>query len=196
MERAPAMPHSILSRRTFCLCCIGGTALAATGGWLSPRAAYAEARGLVTVIKDSAAKSPIAIHRLRNNLSVLEGSGGNVAVLAGPDGKFLVDAGIGVSKPQMTKALVDLGSDPVTHLVNTHWHFDHTDGNAWLNAAGARIIAHENTRKHIAEIQRVEDWDYNFLPLPAGAIPTEVFSSEKQVAINGESIELKYYGRA
>ncbi|MGH6713873.1 MAG: MBL fold metallo-hydrolase [Bradyrhizobium sp.] len=189
-------PNSFLSRRKFCLCCIGGATLAASGGWLSPRAAYAEARGLVTLIKDSAARSKIAVHKLRNNISVLEGSGGNVAVLTGADGKFLVDAGIGVSKAQMTKALDELGHDPITHLVNTHWHFDHTDGNAWLNAAGARIIAHENTRKHIAEIQRVEDWDYNFLPLPKGAIPTEVFSSEKQLAINGEDVELKYYGRA
>ena len=185
-----------LSRRHFCLCCVGGAALAASGGWLSPREAYAEARGLVTLIKDSAATSPIVIHRLRNNISVLEGSGGNVAVLTGTDGKLLVDAGIGVSKTQMTKALGELGSDPVAHLVNTHWHFDHTDGNAWLNAAGAKITAHENTRKHIAVVQRVEDWDYNFLPLPAGAIPTEVFTAEKTLALNGEFIDLKYYGAA
>lgn len=189
-------PDKLLSRRNFCLCCVGGAALAAAGGWLSPRAAYAEARGIVSLIKDSAAKSPIAIHKLRNNISVLEGSGGNVAVLTGADGKLLVDAGISVSKSQMTKALDELGRDPVTHLVNTHWHFDHTDGNAWLNAAGAKIIAHENTRKHITSIQRVEDWDYNFLPLPTGAIPTEMFSREKKVEINGESIDLKYYGAA
>ncbi len=189
-------PDKLLSRRNFCLCCVGGAALAAAGGWLSPRAAYAEARGIVSLIKDSAAKSPIAIHKLRNNISVLEGSGGNVAVLTGADGKLLVDAGISVSKSQMTKALGELGQDPVTHLVNTHWHFDHTDGNAWLNAAGAKIIAHENTRKHIASIQRVEDWDYNFLPLPAAAAPTETFSKEKKVEINGESIDLKYYGPA
>ena len=188
--------EKLLSRRNFCLCCVSGAALAASGGWLSPRAAYAEARGLVTLIKDSAAKSPIAVHKLRNNISVLEGSGGNVAVLTGPDGKLLVDAGIEVSKTQMAKALGELGSDPVSHLVNTHWHFDHTDGNAWLNAAGAKIIAHENTRKHIAGIQRVEDWDYNFLPLPPGAAPTDVFSLEKNLTINGETIDLKYYGPA
>jgi glyoxylase-like metal-dependent hydrolase (beta-lactamase superfamily II) len=185
-----------LSRRTFCLCCVGSAAMAASGGWLSPRKAYAEARGLVTLIKDSAAQSAITIHKARNNISVLEGSGGNVAVLTGPEGKCLVDAGIGISKIRMQKALSELGNEPITHLVNTHWHFDHTDGNAWLNEAGARIIAHENTRKHIGEIQRVEDWDYNFLPLPANAIPAEVFSSEKHLAINGESIDLNYYGRA
>jgi glyoxylase-like metal-dependent hydrolase (beta-lactamase superfamily II) len=185
-----------LSRRGFCLCCVGGAALAATGGWLTPREAFAEARGIVSLIKDSAAVSPIVTHKLRNNISVLEGSGGNVAVLTGPDGKVLIDAGIGVSRPQMTKALDALTADPITHLVNTHWHFDHTDGNTWLHAKGAKILAHENTRKHIAGIQRVEDWDYNFLPLPPGGVPTEVFSKEMNLKLNGASIALKYYGGA
>jgi glyoxylase-like metal-dependent hydrolase (beta-lactamase superfamily II) len=188
--------RKLLSRRGFCLCCVGGGALATTGGWLTPREAFAEARGLVSLIKDSAAVSPIVTHRLRNNISVLEGSGGNVAVLTGPDGKVLVDAGIGVSRPKLTKALAGLGADPVTHLINTHWHFDHTDGNAWLNSAGAKIIAQENTRKHLHEVQRVEDWDYNFLPLPPEGIPTEVFASDRILKLNGTSIALKYYGSA
>jgi glyoxylase-like metal-dependent hydrolase (beta-lactamase superfamily II) len=186
----------MLSRRGFCLCCVGGGALAAADGWLTPRHAFAEARGIVSLIKDSAAVSPIVTHRLRNNISVLEGSGGNIAVLTGPDGKMLVDAGIGVSRPQVTKALTELGADPITHLINTHWHFDHTDGNAWLNSAGAKIIAQENTLKHLQEVQRVEDWDYNFLPLPTGGIPTEVFARDRTLKLNGVSIALKYYGPA
>jgi glyoxylase-like metal-dependent hydrolase (beta-lactamase superfamily II) len=188
--------NRLLSRRGFCLCCAGGAGFAATGGWLTPRQAFAEARGLVSLIKDSAAVSPIVTHRLRNNVSVLEGSGGNVAVLTGADGKVLIDAGIGVSRPQVSKALAELGAEPITHLVNTHWHFDHADGNAWLNSAGAKIIAHENTRKHLSEVQRVEDWDYNFLPLPSGGIPSEVFAAERSLRLNGATIGLKYYGPA
>jgi glyoxylase-like metal-dependent hydrolase (beta-lactamase superfamily II) len=167
--------------------------LAASGGLLTPREAYAEARGLVSLIKDSAAVSPIVTHKLRGNISALEGSGGNIAVLNGPDGKVLVDAGIGVSRPQMTKALADLGPEPITHLINTHWHFDHADGNTWLNAAGAKIIAQENTRKRLSEVQRVEDWDYNFLPPPSGGIPSEVFADEHNLKLNGASIALKHY---
>ena len=185
-----------ISRRHFCFCCVAATTFAATGGWLSPRQAYAEARGLVTLIKDSAATSPIVTHKLRNNISVLEGSGGNVAVLTGPDGKIMVDAGISVSRVQMTNALAALGSDPVTHLINTHWHFDHADGNAWLHSVGAKIIAQDNTRKHLSSIQRVEDWDYNFLPSPAGALPTEVFARDHKLKLNGASIGLKHYGPA
>jgi glyoxylase-like metal-dependent hydrolase (beta-lactamase superfamily II) len=188
--------QNLLSRRHFCLCCLGGAAFAATGGWLTPREAFAEARGLVSLIKDSAAISPIVTHKLRNNISVLEGSGGNIAVLTGPDGKVLIDAGIAVSRPQITKALDALGGDPITHLVNTHWHFDHAGGNDWLHSAGAKIIAQENTRKYLSEVQRVEDWDYNFLALPPGGIPGEVFAKEHALKLNGASIGLKYYGPA
>ena len=189
------LPH-LLSRRHFCLCCIGGAALAASNGWLTPRQAFAEARGLVSLIKDSAATSAIVTHKLRNNISVFEGSGGNIAVLTGGDGKVLIDAGIGVSRPQITKALAELGAEPVTHLVNTHWHFDHADGNEWLHSVGAKIIAQENTRKHLSEIQRVEDWDYNFLPLPTGGIPSEVFTREHSLKLNSSSMGLRYYGPA
>ena len=186
----------LLSRRHFCLCCMAGATFAATNGWLTPREAFAEARGLVSLIKDSAAVAPIVTHRLRNNISVLEGSGGNIAVLTGADGKVLIDAGIGVSRPRITKALAELGADPVTHLINTHWHFDHADGNEWLHAAGAKIVAHENTRKHLSVVQRVEDWDYNFLALPPSAVPAQVFAREHQLKVNGASIAMKYYGPA
>ena len=46
--------------------------------------------------------SPIVTHKLRNDISVLEGSGGNIAVLTGPDGKLLIDAGIGVHCKQFS----------------------------------------------------------------------------------------------
>src|ERR1700726_1941321 len=98
-----------LSRRRLCLCCIG----AAAGGWLTPRQAFAEARGLVSLIKDSAAVSPIKTYKLRNNISVREASGGNIAVLTGVEGKVLFAGGIGVSRPYLTKAVPNLGSDPL-----------------------------------------------------------------------------------
>jgi glyoxylase-like metal-dependent hydrolase (beta-lactamase superfamily II) len=93
----------------------------------------------------------------------------------------------------LTETLSSLGSAPITHLINTHWHFDHTDGNEWLHSVGAKIIAHENTRKHLSGIQRVEDWDYNFLPSPAGAIPSEVLSINRTLKLNAASLELKLY---
>ncbi len=180
-----------LSRRRFCLCCAGAAALAA-----SPRAAYAAAMGIVEMIKHEAGVTPIRMHRLRGDIAVLEGSGGNVAVLTGSDGKLLVDAGIGVSRPQMLTALDELGEAPITHLINTHWHFDHADGNAWLNREGATILAHENTRKHLLTTQRVEDWNYDFAAPPPGGVPSQVFSDGHEMRLNGSTLALRYYGPA
>ena len=185
-----------MHRRAFCFCGLGGAALATTGAWLTPRQAFAEARGLVSLIKDSAAITPIKTHTLRNNISVLEGSGGNMAVLNGPDGKLLVDAGIGVSRAHISAALAAIGPEPITHLINTHWHFDHTDGNIWLNQAGAKIIAQEKTLDYLSKVQRVDDWDYNFLALPPGGLPDEVFAHDHAMRVNGASLVLKHYGGA
>jgi hypothetical protein len=82
-----------LSRRGFCLCRVSAPALAATGAWLTPSQAFAEALGIVETIKSAAATAPIAVHPIRGNIAVLEGSGGNVAVLTGQGGKVMVDAG-------------------------------------------------------------------------------------------------------
>ena len=127
---------------------------------------------------------------------MLEGSGGNIAVLTGPDGKVLVDAGIAVSRPQVAAALAELGPEPVTHLINTHWHFDHANGNEWLHELGPQILAQENTLKHLSTMQRVEDWDYDFAPLSAAALPTDVFATERTLKLNGTTLALKYYGPA
>ncbi|MGO7163879.1 MBL fold metallo-hydrolase, partial [Rhizobium johnstonii] len=138
----------------------------------------------------------ISTHKLRNGITILEGSGGNIAVLGSKDGLVMVDAGISVSQKQMTKVLSDISPDPVSHLINTHWHFDHADGNPWIGSDGAKIIAHENTRKYLSQVQRVEDWDYNFLPLARSGVPQHVFSKEHTLKLNGETLDLKYYGPA
>ncbi len=185
-----------LSRRGFCLCCSVAAGLAATGGWLTPAQAFAEARNIVDLIRDDAAKAPIKIHKLRRNVSILEGSGGNIAVLTGSDGKVFIDAGITASRPRILEAAGSLSRDPIKVLVNTHWHFDHADGNAWLNAEGAAIIAHENTHKHLLTAQRVEDWDFNFPPPPLAAVPTETFATERALTLNRSSLQLKHYDPA
>ena len=150
----------------------------------------------VVIIRNAAATAKINVTKLRGNVSVLEGSGGNITVLTGPDGKLLVDAGITASRPQITEALASLSDDPVKHLINSHWHFDHTDGNEWLHSIGAEITAHENTRKHLSVTTRVEDWNFTFPPAPAGALPTKLFNSEQTLHLNGATLALKRYAPA
>ena len=74
-----SIDHRTLSRRGFCLCGAAAASFTATGGWLSPSEAYAEARSIVDLIRDEAAKTLIKVHKLRGNVSIFEGSGGNIA---------------------------------------------------------------------------------------------------------------------
>ena len=104
---------------------------------LGRRQLFATEEGIVPTMVNAAAKAKINVQPLRRNISVLEGSGGNIAVLTGRDGKLLVDAGFSVSRPAISDALGSINADPIKHLINTHWHTDHTDGNAWLHSAGA-----------------------------------------------------------
>src|SRR5260370_992996 len=157
---------------------------------------FAQETGIVPTMLNESARAKIEVHPLRRNISVLEGSGGNIAVLTGKDGKLLIDSGFTVSRARIAAALDDLSSAPLTQLINTHWHVDHTDGNAWVHSAGSTITAHENTRKRLSTSTRVEGWSYTFPPAAAGAIPTTVFDDEHHVHHNDTRIALKYYGPA
>lgn len=201
----PRTRSSDRSRREFCVTCLRysafgwATVSAVRGGFASSilsaqTAAPAQAASLVERVRASAATAKIAVHALRGNVSVLSGSGGNIAVLTGRDGKVLVDAGLTGSRPQITEALATLGPAPVKHLVNTHWHFDHTDGNAWLHTAGAKISAHENVRKRMSQAQRVDAWGVTFPPAPADALPADVFPADRTLDVNATRLAIRYYG--
>jgi glyoxylase-like metal-dependent hydrolase (beta-lactamase superfamily II) len=181
-----------ISRRRFLIT----TSMTTTVVLLAPRHMFAQDEGLVQTARKTAAADKVTAQKLRGNVRVLMGAGGNIAVLPGRDGKLLVDAGFAGARPQITAALASISSDPIKHLINTHWHFDHTDGNEWLHAAGAAILAQTNTRKHLSTTTRVEGWNFTFPPAPPGAIPAEVFEEERTVRLNGTTIALKHYAPA
>jgi glyoxylase-like metal-dependent hydrolase (beta-lactamase superfamily II) len=140
------------------------------------------------------AKGDIVTVPLRGNINVLMGSGGNIVVLSGSEGKFLVDAGIKPSKDKLQAALNKIGPSPLKYVVNTHWHWDHTDGNEWMHAAGATIIAQRNTLKHLSETTHVDDWNWTFAPVPAGARPTIIVENEREFTFAGDSIKVEHFG--
>lgn len=179
-----------------CFCCMEEASSDGTIQRLTPTEVYAKAQNIVDLIRADAAKAPITMHRLRGDITILEGSGGNIGVLPGRDGKLLVDAGITASRPRIMEALHTLDGNPIGYLINTHWHFDHADGNAWLNGEGATIFAHENTANYLSKLQRVEDWDFDFVPHPPSGVPTEIFSDQKTLNLNGTQLTLNYYGPA
>jgi len=144
-------------------------------------------------INAAAALDKIDASPLRGGLTVLFGSGGNITVLSGADGQFLVDGGIALSKVGLTAALNAIGPKPPKYLVNTHWHWDHTDGNEWLHNAGATIIARPETLKDLQSTTRIEEWGHTFTPVPQAALPTVLVSNEKVIEFDGERVVIRPY---
>lgn len=175
---------------------IAAASCSAAAVLLAPRRLFAQSSNIVATMRSEAAKAKISVQPLRGNISVLTGSGGNIAVLTGKDGKLLIDAGFAVSRAGITEALAGINADPIRHLINTHWHVDHTDGNDWLHSAGAEILAQANTRKHLSTTIRIPLWETSFPPVPSGALPTTVFDDERTVHLNGATIALKHYAPA
>ncbi len=140
------------------------------------------------------AEGDLITERLRGNISVLLGSGANIIVLSGEQGKFLVDAGISVSTTKVKAALNEINPAPLKYVVSTHWHWDHTDGNRWMHESGATLIAHRNTLKHLSQATHVDDWNWTFFPVAAGASPTILVDERKTISFAGENIQIRHYG--
>lgn len=145
----------------------------------------------VIMINKAAVTAPIETTPLRGPLNMLSGSGGNITVLTGKQGKLMVDAGIAVSRPRVEAALAAISNAPIKYLIDTHYHWDHTDGNPWVRDDGATIIATAGTVKRVSTATRVDDWDFTFPALPARAIPTEILTANKTYHFDGQTIEVR-----
>jgi len=148
---------------------------------------------MVAKLRASGANAVLKTEKLRDLVYVITGSGGNVAVLSGPDGKVMVDSGFGTSEKQFRAELAAISSDPLKLLINTHWHFDHTDGNEWLHKAGATVMAHENTRLRLSTPQDIAAYHLHFDPAPPDALPQQTFLEQSKLYLNGETIALEHY---
>ena len=149
--------------------------------------------------------APIQTQKLADNVTVLSGPGGSVVVLNGPDGKFVVDTFVAPAWPRLKEALDGLGDAPVKCVIDTHWHFDHADNNARLHAAGATIIAHENTKKRMSEphdlpvLYRGPNGalaGLHFDPSPVEALPQHTFCATYNLQANGEGLALQHVAPA
>src|SRR6266481_6621026 len=148
---------------------------------------------------------PMGTQKLADNVTMFDGPGGAVVVLNGPDGKFVGDTFVAPAWPRLKEALDGLGSAPVKYVIDTHWHFDHTDNNAHLHATGARVLAHENTTKRMSEphdlpvLYRGADGalaSLHFDPSPAEALPQQTFATSYQLRANGETLALQHVAPA
>ena len=135
---------------------------------------------------------PIQSQPLGENLTLLSGPGGNVVVLRGPEGLVVVDTFVAPAWPKLQESLKALGSAPVKFVIDTHWHFDHTDNNAPLRALGATLVAHENTRLRMTQPHHLAVLELDFPPSPAAALPQRVFQDGYKLEANGERLAVTH----
>jgi cyclase len=173
----------------------GGSAAGSVQQALSPADLLASMRAKFNA-------SPIQTQKLADNVTMFSGPGGSVVVLNGPDGKFVVDTFVAPAWPKFKEALDGLGNSPLKYVIDTHWHFDHTDNNAPLHAAGATVLAHENTKKRMSEphdlpiLYRGPDGRFaglHFDPSPAEALPQQTFATSYQLRANGQTLALQHF---
>lgn len=186
--------HPITSRRAF----LGALGLMGAAAALDPKrliAGTGTARplrrsedGPVQQIRRAAATDPVKVQALRGNVRMLAGSGGNVTAAVGREGVVLIESGIVGRK--VTDAVATFSRAPVTHVINTHWHFDHTEANDWHRGRGAEIIASARTRERMSVTTRVDDWDFTFPASPASALPSVQLTADRSLRLDGTAIEV------
>lgn len=126
----------------------------------------------------------IKIIPVTKNIYMLEGSGGNIGVSVGPDGILIVDDQFAPLAEKIEAALQKLNPGKLKFVLNTHFHGDHTGGNAHFGGKEAHIVAHSNVRKRLAGDANTKK----------AALPVITFDHSASVHFNGEEITLLHHG--
>ncbi len=127
-------------------------------------------------------KVEIKVEKLAPGVAVLFGAGGNIGLSYGADGNVLIDDQFAPLTSKILAAVKSLDPDPVTFVVNTHWHGDHSGGNENLGKAGAVIVAHDNVRRRMS----VEQMSKRFgatAASPKAALPVVTWGSRPGLVV-------------
>jgi cyclase len=125
---------------------------------------------------------------LGNNTYMLQGAGGNVTVVVGKDGIIMVDTQVGAMDDKLKAAIKAISPLPIKYLVNTHYHAEHSGGNADFQKDGATIVAQDNMRLRLdADIAT---------RLNTNALPRRTYKDEGTVAVGGRTLLLTHAPRA
>lgn len=125
---------------------------------------------------------------LAPGLHMLTGRGGNLGVLSGPDGVFLVDDQYAPLTDKIKAAIAAIDLRPIRFVLNTHWHGDHTGGNENLGKAGVLIVAHDNVRARLSTDQFMARFNETVKASPAAALPVVTFNDTVTFHLNGQEI--------
>jgi glyoxylase-like metal-dependent hydrolase (beta-lactamase superfamily II) len=147
-------------------------------------------------MRAAAASTPIKTTKLYDNIWLLQGAGGNMAVQTGKDGIVLIDSSFATAVPHVKEAIAGISTDAPHALVNTHWHVDHVDGNEGMHAAGYHVIAHEKTKTRMSQPADMKLMHFTLPAYPDGALPSTIFSDSIKQDHNGDSVQLVHYDPA
>jgi cyclase len=128
--------------------------------------------------------------KVTDKIYMLQGGGGNIAALTGPDGILLVDDDYRKVSESLAQALKELGSPSPRYILNTHWHADHTQGNEFFGKESV-IMAHANVRKRMSQVNTL--FGNSIKPSPAIAWPVVTYTESMTVYINGEEVRMVHY---
>ena len=134
----------------------------------------------------------VKAQKVNGNIHMLEGAGGNIGVSVGADGILIVDDQFAPLAEKIKAALKTLGDGKLKFVLNTHWHGDHTGGNAVFGPE-APIIAHDNVRKRLATEQKSEFFKSTTPAAPKEALPVITFGHSVSVHFNGEEIRAIHF---
>jgi len=130
-------------------------------------------------------KVEIKVSKVAGTVYMLQGQGGNIGVSVGDDGIVIVDDQFAPLAPKIRAALKSITDKPIKFILNTHYHGDHTGGNAEFSKDGP-IIAHENVRKRLQAGSTAAG--RTTPPAPREALPVITFNDRATIHINGEDI--------
>ncbi len=140
----------------------------------------------------------ITVETLAPGVHVLFGAGGNVLVSIGDDGVLIVDDQFPPIVPKLEAAIRELGGGAVDFAVNTHWHFDHADGNLVLGEQGTWIVAHEKSREMLTADRRINLVSRVVAQpaYPRHALPVITFDTGIRFHLNGDTIDVMHFAPA
>ncbi|NNE26778.1 MAG: MBL fold metallo-hydrolase [Saprospiraceae bacterium] len=131
----------------------------------------------------------ITVNKVQGNVYMLEGRGGNIGLFVGEDMTLLIDDQFAPLSEKIKSAVQSVSDNPIHYIVNTHWHGDHTGGNANFAEMGATIVAHENVRTRLSTEQK-RPFRNPTPAAPEAAWPDITFDENLQLHLNGESVQL------
>jgi glyoxylase-like metal-dependent hydrolase (beta-lactamase superfamily II) len=127
--------------------------------------------------------------KLADNFYTLEGQGGTIGVLTGPDGVFMVDSQFAPLSEKIAAAIKQISDRPIKFLVNTHVHGDHTGGNENFGKMGVTILARENLRNRLEHPNPGANGQPGVPTQPVG-LPLITYDAPLTLRMDGEEIRL------